>query len=122
MPVIRVLAGPEYSTFNTAAIKEFLGRRFTISPQSNRMGYRLNSPLDNYRTPVEVISSGVVPGTIQVTHSGQLIILLADAQTTGGYPRIANVISVDQDKLAQMRPGDSFSFRLISLKEAYEVF
>jgi antagonist of KipI len=57
-----------------------------------------------------------------VTHSGQLIILLADAQTTGGYPRIANVISVDQDKLAQMRPGDSFSFRVISLKEAYEVF
>jgi len=119
---IRVLAGPEYSMFNTAAIKEFLGRKFTISPQSNRMGYRLDSPLANYSSPVEVISSGVVPGTIQVTHSGQLIILLADAQTTGGYPRIANVISVDQDKLAQMRPGDSFSFRVISLKEAYEVF
>ena len=121
-PVVRVLAGPEYHLFSTSAIKELLGEEFTITPQSNRMGYRLNNPLDNYRTPVEVISSGVVPGTIQVTHSGQLIVLLADAQTTGGYPRIANVISADQDKLAQMRPGDSFSFRLISLKEAYELF
>jgi antagonist of KipI len=86
------------------------------------MGYRLESSLANYQTPLEIISSGVVPGTIQVTHSGQLIVLMADAQTTGGYPRIANVISADQDILAQMKPGDSFTFQLVSLNHAYEVF
>ncbi len=116
--VIRILAGPEYNLLNTAVIKELLSRKFTISNQSNRMGYRLESSLANYQTPLEVISSGVVPGTIQVTHSGQLIVLMADAQTTGGYPRIANVISYDQDLLAQMKPGDQFRFRLVSLDEA----
>jgi len=118
--VIRILAGPEYNLLNTAVIKELLSRKFTISNQSNRMGYRLESSLANYQTPLEVISSGVVPGTIQVTHSGQLIVLMADAQTTGGYPRIANVISDDQDSLAQMKPGDQFRFRLVSLDEAYQ--
>jgi antagonist of KipI len=81
------------------------------------MGYRLDFPLSNYNSPIEVISSGVVPGTIQVTNSGQLIVLMADAQTTGGYPRIANVLRVDQDKLAQLRPGKQIRFKLVSLKD-----
>jgi len=118
---IRVLPGPEYSQFSTRYIKEFLGCQFTVGNQSSRMGYRLDNLLSEYISPIEVISSGVVPGTVQVTHSGQLIILMADAQTTGGYPRIANVISADLDKLAQMKPGDNLRFRLASLKEAYEV-
>ena len=119
---IRVLPGPEYSQFETHSIKEFLGRQFKVGNQSSRMGYRLDTPLSEYNSPIEVISSGVVPGTIQVTHSGQLIVLMVDAQTTGGYPRIANVISADFDKLAQMKPGDHLKFCLVSLKEAFEVF
>jgi antagonist of KipI len=116
---IRVLPGPEYSKFSVAVIKEFLRNKFMVSNQSNRMGYRLDSSLKQYKTPIEIISSGVVPGTIQVTHSGQLIVLMADAQTTGGYPRIANVITKDLDKLAQLKPGDQFGFQLVSLNEAY---
>ena len=115
--VIRVLAGPEYSLFSTANIKDFLGKPYAITSQSNRMGYRLDFPLSNYTSPIEVISSGVVPGTIQVTNSGQLIILMADAQTTGGYPRIANVPREDQDKLAQLRPGKHIRFKLVSLND-----
>ena len=83
------------------------------------MGYRLDTPLSEYNSPIEVISSGVVPGTIQVTHSGQLIVLMVDAQTTGGYPRIANVITKDIGKLAQICPGGTVKFKLTSLKEAF---
>ena len=101
---IRILAGPEYHLLHTDIIKGILRRSFKISNQSNRMGYRLEAPISNYHAPVEVISSGVVPGTVQLTHSGQLVILMADAQTTGGEPMIANVSSRDLDRLGQMKP------------------
>jgi len=117
---IRVLGGPEYHQFSTPSIKSFLRSTFSITTESNRMGFRLGPQLSGYDSPAEVISSGVVPGTIQVTHSGQLIILMADAQTSGGYPRIANVISADLDKLAQLQPGGQVRFRLVSLADAHE--
>ena len=117
---IRILAGPEYHRIDTACIKELLDKQFTISNHSNRMGYRLESALSNYQQPLEIISSGVVPGTIQLTDSGQLIVLMADAQTTGGYPRIANVVSADLDLLGQMKPGDDFRLRLVSFNDAYQ--
>lgn len=119
---IRILAGPEYSLFETELVLELLRKDFTITPQSNRMGYRLADPLQNYTEPIEIISSGVVPGTVQLVPSGQLIILMADAQTTGGYPRIANVIGEDLVKLAQMQPGESLNFKLTSLKEVHQLF
>lgn len=119
---IQVLAGPEYHRLGRAVIVEFLKKEFIISAQSNRMGYRLKTPLQGYHDPLEIISSGVVPGTIQLVPSGQLIILMADAQTTGGYPRIANVIWKDQHKLAQMKPGDSLRFQLTSLQEAHQLY
>ncbi len=118
--VIRILAGPEYHLIDTDSIKELFKTTFTISSQSNRMGYRLNAPLSRYQEPVDIISSAVVPGTIQLTNSGQLIILMADAQTTGGYPRIANVVSADLDVLGQMKPGDQIRFQLVSLKHVFQ--
>jgi len=119
--LLRILAGPEYHQLDTPVIKDILNRDFIISPQSNRMGYRLGPGLISYQDPLEIISSGVVPGTIQLVPSGELIILLADAQTTGGYPRVAHVIRDDQDKLAQMKPDDSVRFKLVSLKEAHKL-
>ena len=116
--VIRIMAGPEYHRIDTDTIKEFLKNRYTISTHSNRMGYRLDNSLSNYKQPIEIISSGVMPGTIQLTDSGQLIVLMADAQTTGGYPRIANVLSTDLDLLGQMKPGDQFRWELVSMNEA----
>ncbi|MDC0231410.1 biotin-dependent carboxyltransferase family protein [Aureispira] len=109
---IQVVPGPEFNTFNEESIKSFLNNPYTISNQSNRIGYRLTESLNHCNTPHEIISSGIIPGTIQITSSGQPIILMNDAPTIGGYARIANIISADLDKVAQLKPGDEISFIL----------
>ncbi|MGI9227465.1 MAG: hypothetical protein ACR2PU_01615, partial [Gammaproteobacteria bacterium] len=114
---VRVLPGPEFDSFSKEFQQQFLNQSFTLSPQSNRMGFRLIPELKNLAGP-EMISSGVIPGTIQITSSGQPIILLADAQTSGGYPRIANVITSDVDALGQLKPGDEVRFVLVGLSDA----
>lgn len=115
---IRIMPGPEYAQLRVESVTDFLSRTFSISAQSNRMGYRLDGTVVGFHNSAELISSGIVPGTIQITNQGQLIILMADAQTTGGYPRIANVITADLPKMAQLRPGDTLQFSLVSLSEA----
>ena len=102
--VFRVLTGPEFSFFSKIHIAEFFSKTFIISNDSNRMGYKLNFQLSNLQQFTELISSGIITGTIQITSAGQPIVLMKDAQTTGGYPRIANVIKADLDKLGQRRP------------------
>ncbi len=98
---LRVLPGPEFEQF-TAASQALLWReRWRITPQSNRMGSRLAGAALQRRRSADMLSSGVIPGTIQVPPSGQPIILMGDAQTTGGYPRIGVVIRADLWKLAQ---------------------
>lgn len=98
---LRVLPGPEFDQF-TAASQALLWReRWRITPQSNRMGSRLAGAGLQRRRSIDMLSSGVIPGTIQVPPSGQPIILMGDAQTTGGYPRIGVVIRADLWKLAQ---------------------
>lgn len=79
------------------------------------MGYRLDKTLPDFKPGFEVISSGIVPGTIQITNSGQPIVLMADAQTSGGYMRIGNILSEDLDKVAQLKPGDLLGFELVEL-------
>lgn len=118
---VRILEGPEFSLFTDEALNSFLEVDHVISKDVNRMGMRLKTRID-FCSATEMISSGVIPGTIQIARSGQPIILLADAQTTGGYPRIANVIGVDMDLLAQCRPGDTVRFHLVGLQEAYDLF
>jgi antagonist of KipI len=109
---LRVKPGPEFDGISRIAIGNFFGQGHEISQDANRMGYKLKTYLDSSKDKAEMISSGIIPGTIQITGSGQPIILLRDAQTTGGYPRIANVITEDLDQLAQVKPGDEvwFSF------------
>lgn len=109
---IKVYPGPEFEAFSNVEKQSFFGDSFTVGQDSNRMGYRLKEALSSYTKKEEVISSGVIPGTIQITNSGQPIVLMADAQTTGGYPRIANVSSTDLDRLAQFKPGDKVRFEL----------
>lgn len=103
---VHILPGPEYHMFDQQSLNHLFDTQIKISTQSNRIGIRLEKYLEKYELPNEMMSSGVVPGTIQLTHEGQPIILLADAQTTGGYPRIAKVIDEDLDALAQFKPGD----------------
>ena len=110
---VKVMPGPEFELFDRHSIAYFFGRKHQLASESNRMGYRLLSYLPHFSPQSELISSGVVPGTIQITHSGQPIILMADAQTTGGYFRIANVVSEEMDRLAQLKPGEKVSFELV---------
>ncbi len=98
---LRVLPGPEFEQFTLAARELLWGERWRITPQSNRMGSRLEGAELKRKRGGDMLSSGVIPGTVQVPPSGQPIILMGDAQTTGGYPRIGVVIRADLWKLAQ---------------------
>lgn len=109
---LRTFAGPEFEAFSRTSIAAFFGQDHLISNQSNRMGYRLESILPDFQPNSALISSGIVPGTIQVSNAGQPIVLMKDAPTTGGYYRLGNVHSEDLDHLAQLKPGDLVSFRL----------
>lgn len=100
------------------AIERFTGSRFRISPRSNRVGYRLEgTPLPTESTGMQ-LSEPVAPGTLQLPPDGNPIVLMADRQTTGGYPRLGHVIRADVPKLAQLWLGDGVSFRAVSLEEA----
>jgi len=112
---VRVMRGPEFDAFPKKVIYHFFKYWFSISRDANRMGYRLDKTLPDFKPGFEVISSGIVPGTIQITNSGQPIVLMADAQTSGGYMRIGNILSEDLDKVAQLKPGDLLGFELVEL-------
>ncbi|EEG10058.1 5-oxoprolinase subunit C family protein [Pseudogulbenkiania ferrooxidans] len=117
-PEIRALPGPEYDEFSAAAQDALWTRPWSVTPQSNRMGYRLAGPALERTARHELLSHGVLPGVVQVPPGGQPIVLLADAQTSGGYPRIATVIEADLWKLAQARPGAELHFVPTTLAEA----
>ena len=116
--ILRVLKGPELRD-DDELMRQFQSATFTISQDSNRMGYRLLPHLENHSLE-EMISSGTVPGTIQMTKAGQPLMLMKDGQTTGGYPRIANIISADLDLAGQLKPGDNVQFRFIEIADAVQ--
>jgi biotin-dependent carboxylase-like uncharacterized protein len=103
--VLRVMPGPEFDQFTRASQATLWRAAWRVTPQSNRMGSRLDGPALQRARAGDMLSSGVVPGTIQVPPAGQPIILMGDAQTTGGYPRIGGVIRADLWKLAQAPLG-----------------
>nr|WP_121269505.1 biotin-dependent carboxyltransferase family protein [Pedobacter schmidteae] len=115
---IRVMEGPEYGLFTEESLAVFLKNGAVISTEADRMGYRLEAPALKMTIPKEMLSSAVTFGTIQVTSSGSSILLMADHQTTGGYPRVLQVITADLHKLAQMKSGTHMSFKLVTLAEA----
>ena len=113
-----VLPGPEWDWLDDASKESFTNNTFTIAPNSDRMGYRMSGdPLQAARS-LEMLSSGVDYGTIQLLPDGQLMILMADHQTTGGYPRIANVIGAHLPKLAQLPPSGEVRFEFTDLPKA----
>ena len=119
---IRVVVGQHWEALTEGAQAQFASAAFRITPNSDRMGYRLEGPKLELREPIEMISEGVTFGTIQLPPDGNAIVLMADRQTTGGYPKIANVASADLPLLAQMVPGQSLSFEMISLDEAQRLY
>jgi len=115
---IRIISCVETDLLSKESKESLLTVEFRITGQSNRMGFRLEGKKLVLNESIELISSPVDFGTIQLLPDGNLIILMADHQTTGGYPRVASVIKPDLPKLAQMSPNDKINFRLISLDEA----
>ena len=111
--VLRVMPGPEYEQFMVASREQLWREPWRMTPQSNRMGTRLEGAELKRRRSTDMLSSAVIPGTIQVPPSGQPIILLGDAQTTGGYPRIGVVIRADLWKLAQAPLDGRLRFRQV---------
>jgi biotin-dependent carboxylase-like uncharacterized protein len=107
---VRVIIGPHDGMFTSAAIAALSSSRFIVTPQSNRMGYRLGGVLLQTSGPAEMLSEATPIGSLQVSGSGQPILLMADRQTTGGYPRIATVISADLPLAGQLAPGDWIEF------------
>jgi antagonist of KipI len=107
---LRVIPGPHDALFTRGALEVFFGSRFTVTPQSNRMGYRLEGrPLEHVGR-ADVLSDATPLGSIQVPASGLPILLMADRQTTGGYPKIATVITADMPLAGQLAPGDWVEF------------
>ncbi len=117
-PTVRVIPSGEFDLLTAISEKSFLNDGFTVTKDSNRMGYRLSGPPLHLLNRKEMVSAAVTFGTIQLLPDGQLILLMADHQTAGGYPRIANVVSVDLPLLAQLGPNDGVSFHLVSIEEA----
>ncbi|ODP31646.1 biotin-dependent carboxyltransferase family protein [Pandoraea sp. ISTKB] len=115
---LRCVPASEVLLFQDAALETFTSTEYAIQPESNRMGYRLGGQSLPLRAPVELLSYGVVPGTVQVPPSGQPIIQLADGNTCGGYPKIATVIESDLWRLAQARAGVGLRFRFLTLDDA----
>ena len=117
-PTVRVIEGAEFDLLTALSQETFLKEDFAISKNSDRMGFRLQGKPIYLFDEKEMISSAVNFGTIQLLPDGQLIILMADHQTTGGYPRIVNVIGIDLPLVAQLGAGDKVAFHLISIEEA----
>lgn len=115
---IRFIQGPEYALLTDASRQLLAQEFFDVTIHSNRMGYRLKGPTLETKEPVQLISTAVMPGTIQLTPEGNPLLLMADAQTTGGYPRIAQIIDADVSKCAQKRPGDKIRFKEVSMDTA----
>jgi 5-oxoprolinase (ATP-hydrolysing) subunit C len=115
---IRVLMGPQDDEFGDAARKLFLDSEWKISATSDRMGYRLEGPAIKHLDGHNIVSDGTVNGSIQVPGNGQPIVLMPDRGTTGGYPKIATVISADFGRFAQLPAGRGFRFKAVSMAEA----
>jgi antagonist of KipI len=118
---IGFLPGKEWSLLSPASREAFLENNYLIHPSSDRMGYQLKGNHLELDQPIELVSSAVSFGTVQLLPDGQLIVLMADHQTTGGYPRIAHVVSGHLPKLAQLRPSDSIQFKLMEIQTAEQL-
>ena len=117
---LRVVLGPQEDAFTQEGVDTFLSSAYTVTPQSDRIGYRLQGPRIQHKTSADIVSDGIPFGAVQVTGDGMPIVLLADRGTTGGYTKIATIISVDIASMAQATPGDTLSFRSVSVEEAHQ--
>ena len=117
---IRFIPGPQDDYFTAGAISDLCSADYVVSPNSDRMGYRLDGPALRHAKGHDIVSDGIVMGAIQVPGDGRPIVLMADRQPTGGYPKIGTVIRADLPRLAQTRAGEAIQFERVSIAEAVE--
>jgi len=115
---IRFIPGPQHNLFPATALTTLTNTSYTVTPESNRMGYRLTGPRIVRKGSEHFISDGTATGALQIPADGQPILLMADRQTTGGYPKIGCVITADLPLTAQLAPGDTITFSLTTLAKA----
>ncbi len=116
---VRVVLGPQDDHFSREGLATFLGETFTVSGQADRMGYQLDGPaIAHGQGGFNIVSDATLMGSVQVPGTGRPIVLMADRQTTGGYPKIATVVSADFRRIAQRRPGEPVRFEAIDLATA----
>ncbi len=119
---IRVILGPQLEHFTEKGIETFLSSAYKITPNSDRMGYRLEGPeIEHSEKGADIITDAIPLGAVQVPANGKPIIMLADRQTTGGYAKIGVVARVDVPKVAQTRAGGELRFKSVSVEEAQEL-
>lgn len=119
---VRFTKGKQYGLFTNSSHQAYITSDFQINKDSNRMGIRLNGNPLQLQTKQELVTEGVAHGSVQVPPNGQPIILLSDRQTTGGYPKIAQIASVDLPYLAQKKPGEMVNFEEITLQESQKLY
>ncbi|HEU5400735.1 MAG TPA: hypothetical protein VFU86_05220, partial [Terriglobales bacterium] len=117
---IRVTKGPQLYLFREDALAQFCGSEYVVTEQSNRLGLRLSGPALLPFSRAELVTEGVSLGAIQIPPNGQPIVLFVDQQTTGGYPKLANVIAADLHSIGQLRPRDTVRFEVVSVEEAIQ--
>lgn len=115
---VRVVLGPQADRFTAGGIETFLSATYTVTKEADRMGLRLEGPAIAHTSGADIASEGLVTGSIQVPGNGKPIILMADRQTSGGYTKIATVISADLPRVGRLRPGDILNFAAISVPQA----
>lgn len=118
---IRVVLGPQADGFTDEGLRTFLSEPYTLTARADRMGCHLDGPPIAHADGFNIVSDGIVNGSIQVPGHGRPLILLADRHTTGGYPKIATVISADLGRLAQVRPGETIRFAAVAVAEAQAI-
>ena len=118
---VRVVLGPQHEAFTDEGKFTLLNSVYTVAPQSDRVGYRLMGPVIEHSGSSDIVSDGAPMGAVQVPGDGQPIVLMADRGVTGGYPKIATVISADLPLVAQARPDDSVRFRAVTVEEAEQI-
>lgn len=117
-----MVMGPQDDCFTEEGISTFLGSAYTISNEYDRMGCRMEGPVIAHKNGGDIITDGISFGAVQVPSHGNPIVMMADHQTTGGYTKIACVISVDLPELAQCMPGHTIRFKKVGIEEAQELY
>lgn len=115
---VHVVLGPQADMFTEKGLNTFLSNQYKVTLETDRMGYRLEGPPIEHKSSADIVSDGLLPGAIQVPRNGKPIIIMRDAQTTGGYPKIAVATTRDVDLLGQCKPNDIIEFSHVDVEEA----